>query len=177
MYKIKETINFKTIESLRQIGFEGFVPISDLWKDHPVIPDIKGVYMVVRTRNAAPEFLAKGTGGFYKGKDPNVSLDTLQTNWVSGTCVVYIGQAGGIRGGKQSTSTLRKRLKQYLCFGQGKPGGHQGGCYIWQLKDAANLLFCWMPLPKDDPRTVERELITEFKKQYDRQRPFANRKD
>ncbi len=170
-------IHFKTINDLRHAGFEGFVPVSDLWKDSSVIPDIKGVYMVVRTTDTAPEFLAKGTGGFFRGKDPNVSLDTLQANWVNGTCVVYIGQAGGIKGNKQPKSTLRSRLKQYLRFGQGKPVGHQGGCYIWQLKDAANLLFCWMPLPEDDPRTVEWSLISLFKKCYDGKRPFANRED
>jgi len=26
-------IHFKTIDDLRQIGFEGFVSVSDLWKD------------------------------------------------------------------------------------------------------------------------------------------------
>ncbi len=170
-------IRFKAIDDLRQIGFEGFVPISDLWKDHSVIPNVKGVYMVVRTVNNAPEFLTEGTGGFFKGKDPNVTLDVLRANWVNDTCVIYIGQAGGIKNGKQPQSTLRSRLKEYLRFGQGKPVGHQGGCYIWQLKDAANLLFCWMPLPEDDPRTVESSFISSFKKCYGGHRPFANRND
>ena len=92
-------IRFKAIDDLRQIGFEGFVPISDLWKDHSVIPNVKGVYMVVRTANNAPEFLTEGTGGFFKGKDPNVTLDVLRANWVNDTCVIYIGQAGGIKTG------------------------------------------------------------------------------
>lgn len=170
-------IQFKAIDDLRQIGFEGFVPISDLWKDHSVIPNVKGVYMVVRTVNNAPEFLTEGTGGFFKGKDPNVSLDVLRANWVNDTCIIYIGQAGGIKNGKQPQSTLRSRLKEYLRFGQGKPVGHQGGCYIWQLKDAANLLFCWMPLLEDDPRTVELSFISSFKKCYGGHRPFANRND
>ncbi len=177
MYKMKENINFRTIDDLRQIGFKGFVPISDLWKDHSVIPDKKGVYMVVRTRDTAPEFLKKGTGGFYKGKDPNVPLDVLHANWVDDTCVVYIGQAGGTQNDKQPKSTLRSRIEQYLRFGQGKTSGHQGGCYIWQLKDAAKLLFCWMPLPEDNPRTVEADFISSFKKCYHGKRPFANRKD
>lgn len=169
--------NFRTIDDLRQIGFEGFISVSDLWKDHSVIPNIKGVYMVVRTKDTVPEFLAKGTGGFFKGKDPNVPLDLLHANWVDDTCVVYIGQAGGMKNGKQPQSTLRSRLKQYLRFGQGKTVGHQGGCYIWQMEDAANLLFCWKPLPEDDPRAVEASLIASFKKCYDSKRPFANRND
>lgn len=170
-------LKFKTIDNLKQIGFDGFVSVSDLWKDHSVIPNVKGVYMVVRAANTTPNFLPKGTGGFLKGKDPNVSFDVLRAKWVNDTCVVYIGQAGGIKNGKQPQSTLRSRLKQYLGFGQGKPVGHQGGCYIWQLKDAANLLFCWKPLPEDDPRKVEASLISSFKKCYGGQRPFANRND
>lgn len=175
--KMETNINFRTIADLRKIGFEGFKSVSDLWRDHSVIPNIKGVYMVVRATDTAPEFLAKGTGAFYKKKDPNVPVDLLRANWVNDTCVVYIGQAGGKRKGKQPQSTLRSRLDQYLRFGQGKSSaGHRGGCFIWQLKDAANLLFCWKPLPTDDPREVEKSLIQLFKNSYGN-RPFANRQD
>lgn len=72
-----------------------------------------------------PEFLSHGTGGFFKGKDPNVSITELETNWVENTCVVYIGKAG---------TTLQKRLNQYLKFGNGQNIGHWGGRYIWQIK-------------------------------------------
>ncbi|WP_348717456.1 hypothetical protein [uncultured Alistipes sp.] len=166
---------FLTIDNLRQAGFRGFFSVSDLWQDSSVIPDIKGIYMAVRPKNTVPAFLARGTGGIFKGKDPNISLDELRRKWVNGTCVVYIGQAGGIRNGVQPRATLRSRLKQYLRFGQGKSAGHQGGCYIWQLKDAGNLLFCWKPLPERDPRAEEAALIASFKKCYDGRLPFANR--
>lgn len=170
------TIDFKTIENLQQAGFTGFVSIASLWQDSSAIPRIKGVYMVVCPSNTAPEFLSVGTGGFFKDKDSNVPISELQAIWVNDTCVIYVGQAGGIRGGKQSSATLQSRLRQYLQFGQGKAVGHQGGCYIWQLKDAANLLLCWKPLPIDDPRAVEKELIAAFKTRYGRY-PFANRQD
>lgn len=166
---------FKTIEDLKQAGFKGFVSVSDLWQDSSLIPNIKGVYLVIRQSETAPEFLSRGTGGFFKGKDPNVSLDELRQKWINSTCVVYIGQAGGIKNGIQSRATLRSRLKQYLRFGQGKRAGHQGGCYIWQLKDAGNLLFCWKPLPERDPRVEEAVLIASFRKCYDGKLPFANR--
>ena len=89
-----------------------------------------------------PEFLSRGTGGFFKGKDPNVSITELGTNWVKNTCVVYIGKAG---------TTLRKRLNQYLKFGNGQNIGHWGGRYIWQIKNSGNLLLCWKPTPDEDP--------------------------
>ena len=175
-FDITTTINFQTIKNLQQAGFTGFIPVADVWENCSVIPKIKGVYMVVRPTKAAPEFLSVGTGGFYKEKDPNVPIEELLAKWVNETCVIYIGQAGGIRGGKQPMATLQSRLRQYLRFGQGGAVGYQGGCYIWQLKDAANLLFCWKPLPTDDPRAVEKELIETFKTQYGKY-PFANRQD
>ena len=53
--------------------------------------------MVVYTGENIPEFLSRGTGGFFKGKDPNVSITELETNWVENTCVVYIGKAGKLK--------------------------------------------------------------------------------
>ena len=166
------TINFKTIENLQQAGFTGFIPIAHLWRDCSAIPRIKGVYMVVRTTTVAPEFLEQGTGGYFQDKSPNVPLAILRANWVNDACVIYIGKAGGA----SSSTTLRSRLKQYLQFGQGKAVGHRGGRYIWQLKDAADLLFCWMPLFSDDPTDVETNLIRTFKGRYNGMRPFANLK-
>ena len=166
------TINFKTIENLQQAGFTGFIPIAHLWRDCSAIPRIKGVYMVVRTTTVAPEFLEQGTGGYFQDKSPNVPLDILRANWVNDACVIYIGKAGGA----SSSTTLRSRLKQYLQFGQGKAAGHRGGRYIWQLKDAADLLFCWMPLFSDAPTDVETNLIRTFKGRYNGMRPFANLK-
>lgn len=168
-------MNFKTIEDLKKAGFSGFVKIAELWKDSSVIPDEKGVYMVVRKETEAPVFLKKGTGGYFKGKEPNVPLEELKGNWVVGTCVMNIGKAGNASG----SPTLHKRLGQYLRFGQGEPIGHYGGRYIWQLKDAADLLFCWKPLRGigEDPRTEEKRLISEFKNQYGGKRPFANLQD
>lgn len=163
-------IDFKTIEGLQHAGFTGFVPAADLLRDLSIIPNERGVYMVVRHANAAPVFLAVGSGGRHKDNDPNVSLEVLYDNWVDDTCVLYIGKAGGV----DNASTLRKRLSQYLNFGKGHAAGHWGGRYIWQLKESADLLFCWKPLPEDSPLQVEVSLISEFKRQYDGRRPFAN---
>ena len=168
-------MNFKTIEDLKKAGFTGFVKIAELWKDSSLIPDEKGIYMVVRKTTEAPVFLKKGTGGYFKGKEPNVSIEALKENWVAGTCVMYIGKAGSVSG----STTLHKRLGQYLRFGQGESIGHYGGRYIWQVKDAENLLFCWKPLKglEEDPRMEEKSLISEFKNQYGGKRPFANLQD
>ncbi len=167
-------MRFETIEDLKKAGFEGFKPVCELYNNDKKkdIPNVKGIYMVVYPVEVKPEFLTKGTGGFFKGTDPNVSIEELEHNWVEKTSVVYIGQAGG----NGSKATLRKRVWQYLRFGDGKNVGHKGGRYIWQLKDSQDLLFCWKPLPNDNPATIESDLIRQFKEIYG-DRPFANLKD
>ena len=83
--------------------------------------------------------------------------------WISSATVLYIGKA----------SSLQKRLKQYMDYGSGKPVGHQGGRYIWQLGDSSRLQLFWKTTLDHDPAVVENELIRAFHKQYGRL-PFAN---
>ncbi len=161
-------MKFNTIDDLKAAGFEGFIPVAQLQTDSTAIPRTAGVYMVVYTEGNMPEFLSRGTGGFFKGKDPNVSITELGTNWVKNTCVVYIGKAG---------TTLRKRLNQYLKFGNGQNIGHWGGRYIWHIKNSGNLLLCWTPTLDEDPEAIETALIARFKEQHRGHRPFANLKD
>ena len=167
-------MKFNTIDDLKAAGFEGFIPVAQLQADSTAIPRTAGVYMVVYTGENIPEFLSRGTGGFFKGKDPNVSITELETNWVENTCVVYIGKAGKL---KNCKATIQSRLKQYLDFGAGKKSGHKGGRYIWQIKNSGNLLLCWKPTPDEDPETVETALIARFKEQHGGHRRFANLKD
>ena len=127
-----------------------------------MIPELSGVYMVLRVSGQQPEFLEVGSGGHFKGKEPNVPVDVLKANWVKETPVLYIGKA----------TSLRKRISQYLRFGQGKPVGHWGGRYIWQLADATQLLFCWMPVD-GNADAVETDMICRFRERYGC-RPFAN---
>lgn len=151
------------VNALKMDVFNGFVRVFNLrgeaLKD---IPDVPGVYMVLRDSVERPDFLVRGSGGYFKGKDPNVPLSELCANWVEGANVLYIGKA----------KSLRKRISQYLRFGDGKPVGHWGGRYIWQLADAPELIFCWMPVI-GDADAVETEMICRFREHYG-SRPFAN---
>ncbi len=156
-----------TEAELRASGFEGFMPIRELFNNRGLIPCHKGVYAVVRKTSAAPSFLEKGTGGHFKDKNPNVPVRELLDNWVEGSCVLYIGKAGD----------LNKRIGQYLRFGQGGKVGHWGGRYIWQLEDAQDLLVCWRQLYVEDPSEVESGMICDFKSLHSGMRPFANLKD
>ena len=113
-------------------GFEGFVVVKRLMADMSVVPNVPGVYALLRESSSAPTFLEKGTGGFHKDKDPNVGIAKLESSWVEDSSIMYFGKAGGA-GNK---ATLRERLGDYMKFGQGRPVGHKGGRYVWQLADA-----------------------------------------
>jgi hypothetical protein len=154
-------MTFKTEEALKEAGFSGFTQIKELMKDCSCIPPFPGVYLVYNLSDVLPEFLPTGTGGLFKGRNPNVPVEELANKWVNDTMVVYVGKA----------TSLKKRIQQYLGFGQGKSIGHYGGRYIWQLRNSTELGFCWKLC--SDPRLTESELIQLFLKQYGKL-PFAN---
>ena len=162
-------IEFNNIQKLKKLGFSGFKSVSELITDPNILPNQMGIYLVFDSTNKKPEFLTKGVGGFFKGKDPNISIAELKNNWVENSKTIYIGKAGGLKG----KATLRSRLKQYLRFGQGFNVGHYGGRLIWQLKYHSELKFCWLILADIEPRELEKKFLSEFIKQYGK-RPFAN---
>jgi hypothetical protein len=171
-------VRFDWIHSLKTEGFVEFRKVSDLFLNCSYVPNERGNYLVLYLNGNRPEFVPKGVGGFFKGKNPNVSIAELLSSWVDGTIVIYIGQAGGVRAGKWSSQTLNDRISTYMKFGQGKDVGHFGGRYIWQIRDYRDLVLCWRPWPNKirNPKQVEGELIPEFRSVYGK-RPFANLQD
>jgi hypothetical protein len=147
------------VDELRASGFSGFQPLLGLNTD--AVPSAGGVYVVLTDRVGPPGFLPVSCGGHFKQKDPTVSESILRSKWVDGCSVVYIGKA----------TSLRSRLRQYRDFGRGKPIGHWGGRYIWQLENHADLLVCWRAT--DEPRRVEQSMLEAFERDYGRL-PFAN---
>jgi hypothetical protein len=162
-------MNFESIDGIGEAGFAGFAPISALQASNCCeVPDAPGVYLVLRPNNTGPDFLPESAGGHFKKKDPTVPVSLLEEKWVEDAVVLNIGKAG-----PGETATLRTRLKAYMQFGQGKPVGHRGGRYIWQLRHSCDLLVCWRVTGEIHPRTVEKGLIREFEGRY-RKLPFAN---
>lgn len=162
-------MNFTSISTIKSEGFIGFYSIAQLNNNSSLIPNENGVYMILFNESTSPIFINPGSGGFFKEKNPNVPVDTLNKNWLAGTPVIYIGKAGSPTG----SATLNSRLKQYLKFGQGQNIGHYGGRYIWQIQNNKDLLICWKATPNKEPRVIEKELISNFTKKY-HARPFAN---
>lgn len=162
-------MNFNDRKEIENDGFVEFKTVKELWKDRKIIPKKMGVYLVINPNFKNTEFINPGVGGFFKGKDPNVSIEELKLNFVANSQVVYIGKAGG----STVAATLHSRIGQYLSFGKTKNVGHAGGRYIWQLKNHADLIFCWKKTPNNEPVEIERKLINEFSKQFGKM-PYAN---
>ena len=160
---------FQEFAKMKAAGFTGFKTVSELWNNHSIIPNEAGIYLVLNPDCSKKDFLTKGVGGYFKDKDPNINQAELERNWIKDCHVLYIGKAGGAN----SSATLRKRVKQYLDFGKGKPVGHYGGRLIWQLKHHPELIFAWKVTKDGDPRSEEKHLIQEFTNYYGKL-PFAN---
>ena len=165
-------MNFNNVNDLKNAGFAGFKTMRELFIDSSQLPDVKGIYVVLHLNESTPNFLQAGSGGHFKGRNPNVSLTDLTSNWIAKTPVVYIGKAGSGDG----RATLKSRLRQYLRFGQGKNVGHWGGRLIWQIASSDDLVICWKALPNEDPRFVEAQMIKQFCEKFGG-RPFANLAD
>lgn len=151
-----------TPAALQGEGFVGWVTFEELGGRLPRVSSGAGVYVVVRDSAADPEFLGANPGGRFKGRDPTVGLDALRANWVGDATVLYIGKA----------DNLRRRLRQYMRYGEGVPVGHWGGRLIWQLADARDLLVGWRETPGRIPKEVETRLIAAFRRAYDKP-PFC----
>jgi hypothetical protein len=136
------------------------------WKQ---VPKSGGIYIVVYTQLNMPVFLEEGGGGFFKGKNPNISIEELKGSWVNfkpdEDKVLYIGKS----------NNLRRRIKLYIRFGKKESVAKWGGRYIWQITDIDDYKIYF----KEDvsPRETEKRLIQEFKWNHDGKRPFANLMD
>ncbi len=153
-------------DGLRAAGFTGWHTWAELGaSDYRPVPHSPAVYVVYRDAETTPAFLAANPGGRFKGKDPTVTGDELDRNWVSGAHVIYIGKA----------DVADRRLKQFGRFGAGDPVGHWGGRLIWQLADSTALRVAWHPITwAEDARTYEKRLLAHFVAHHRGLRPFAN---
>lgn len=161
------------------------------------LPKCKGIYFVIYPHQW-PEysFLEEGSGGHYKGKNPNIpinnndelddfedlsafsawfSVETLWKNWVDDADILYIGQTGGTyKNGRMSEGTLRKRIETLFKFGNGQVVAHWGGRYLWQHDESHDFRVYWYECKGDEnPIELERKLLNEFKEEYGKY-PFAN---
>ena len=190
-----------TEDIISRFNLSEFITLNEYLQDPSSVrcklPECKGIYFVIFPY-FWPEydFLEKGTGGFFKGKDPNIPItlpdidwslnetviskyinetETLFGNWIEDADILYIGRAGGInKNGKVSNATLKDRIIALLLFGNGKRVGHWGGRYIWQHSESYDFRIYWYVCKDDEnPVELEKKLLEEFVIEYQRL-PFAN---
>ena len=151
--------------SLQAQGFGGFVTFEQLWEMWlDLMSKGAGVYAVLREKDAAPTFLDRNPGGWFKDRDPTVPIEMLEAKWVEAAYPIYFGKA----------DNLQRRLKEYARFGRGEKVAHWGGRYIWQLADSADLVVAWKKCEEDEfALTLESQLLEEFRVHYGAL-PFAN---
>jgi len=141
------------------------------------VPKKSGVYFVVLPHmNEKEIFVYPGTGGYYKGRNPNVSIEILQDNWIPNADIVYIGKAGGFKSnGEPYKTDLKVRIRTLLNFGQkNDKAPHWGGRYLWQHRKSSDFRIYWYECHEDEDAIVlENKLILDFERQYGRI-PFAN---
>jgi hypothetical protein len=153
-----------TRQNLEDFGFVGWLPFADV-RSSPC-PTTGGVYVATYGGGNPTEFAERSGGGWFKGQEPSVPSAVLAANWVENAEVVYIGMSG----------QLRRALRLFADFGEGKPIGHWGGRLIWQLPDTAKLLVAWKETPGQVPKEVKAELLGLFRQTYGKP-PFANDPD
>lgn len=157
------------LDQFRAASFCGFTTVGALKSDVSPIPKGGGVYALLYPYTDDPCFLECGSGGRFKGKDPNVAASQLEARWVPGPTVLYFGKADASSSGRG----LRKRIGELLQFGSGRAIAHWGGRHLWQLANIHNMPVCWKETPGLAPRLVEKALIADFAQANGKQ-PFAN---
>jgi hypothetical protein len=160
-----------TADGLKQAGFDGFTTFAALLGGElERVPREAGAYVVIRSSPTPPSFLETSCGGHFKGRNPTATAETPGSKWINECSVLYIGKADR----SSPKRSLYHRLREYALFGSGKPIGHWGGRYIWQLADSADLVVAWrVAAPGQTGADVEAELVSLFKQRFGRL-PFAN---
>ena len=159
------------LDLLTSRGFEGFVPISQLHRGGcQDVPDVPGVYVVVRTEDGPPTFLKRSHAPAWRGEDPTRPVDELEARWVAGARVLFIAAApgSGVR------HRLLQRIKRYLRHGHGASVGHWDGRFLWQLSGTSRVEMAWRPCAEgEDARALADETMRAFETLHGA-RPFAN---
>jgi len=156
-----------TAKELADAGFQGFSTIAELRCNECChVPEESGIYVVIMPETTAVSFLEVSPGGHFKRRDPTVDRHELEQRRIPDAPVVYIGRAS-----KTKKTNLRRRLREFLAFGQGRPVGHWGGRLTWQIAGHDKLLVAWRQCC--DFRKAEADLLDDFESRFERL-PFAN---
>ena len=165
-------------ELLTKCGFRGSLSIGSLQEATSQIrllprmimskiPNSPGVYVII----TPPEFIFSLREEVIRGKHLHLFAKAdMPERWVKDTDIIYIGRAGG----SDIIKNLPDRIKLLIRHSLGKTTLHRGGQDIWLLEQDGSFLLYWKGC--DDPKTMERNLLEEFKIQHHGKLPFGNKK-
>lgn len=145
--------------AFRAAGWHGFVRLTTI--SPATLPVEHGVYVVLRDASKPPVFVDPRS--MPKRRRAWYAHAQLESRWVIGAEVVYLGKAGSAGG-------LRERVIDFAR----NASGHSGGRSIWQLADSGDLLVAWVETPGEDPQDLEDQLLFGFQRDHDGRLPFAN---
>ena len=74
---------------LEESGFADVESVSALQRSMSRVPRDPGIYVVLAPSTGEGRFLPEGTGGAFKGKDPNVATDLLASRWHASASVAW----------------------------------------------------------------------------------------
>lgn len=135
-------------------GFLGFVPLVDL--DSKALPREAGVYAVLREMGRATGVPGGESRWSLQGEGSHRRNVRAGVDVVRRCPLLYIGKAS-----KTATTDLRRRLTDFRDYARGRPVGHQGGRYNWQVVGASQFIVCWVETADEIPGLVESALIAE----------------
>ena len=123
----------------------------------------KGIYIIVCPKSFQDIcFDECSKAGRYKGKNPTITVEKLESKWVNSAEILYIGK---------SETSVGKRMRQHIEFWYGEAVPAWGGRIIAQLRNFGNLEVWYYPC--EIPKDMEHTLLKEFESRY-KQLPFAN---
>jgi len=160
-----------------KVGFQGFVNLGDavasrraLMVDHSRELTHCGVYAVFAPLGWQASFVVESDLSNVITPWP---LERLQSRWIDGVELVYIGCAGAT----QSSRTLAKRLSDLLKHAEGRvtaSGPHKGGERLWQCRGWEDWTLAWRASdPYPAPHAEEVAIGSEFMR-LTGALPFAN---
>ena len=155
------------LKEVADLKLNGCATVRELKQSCSVVPDCKGVYFVLREKTeSVPVFKAQSPVLEHKGKPLSYPVETLESKWVEDTDIMYIGK---------TDSSLRARIRTYISYGKGNDSPHRGGRAIWQLPDTDNMIIGWRIIDAtESARTIEAQLLADFKNAHGGMLPFAN---
>ena len=141
--------------------------IKDIIEDKFKLDEFQfsGVYIfVLSDKFGEVSFCGENHSGWFKEKNPTISVEKLEENRVKGANVLYIGE---------TERTIKKRVMEHIRFWNSKPVGAYGGRAVAQINNYVNLeIWC---LKTETPKKTKQDLLLEFKKEF-KKSPFANLK-